>query len=73
MYSDDEPEPETERSKQLRSQLLFSYKVNAATALYLGFSDQSLGYRDQSPDTQDHSLTRETRSFFFKVGYAWVP
>lgn len=56
------PEPETQT---LFTQLLFSYKLNAQTVLFLGYSDNQLGL-------EDVSLTRTDRTFFFKVGYAWT-
>jgi hypothetical protein len=55
-------EPETE---ELFTQLLFSYKLNARTVLFLGYSDNQLGL-------QDVDLTRTDRTFFFKLGYAWI-
>jgi hypothetical protein len=45
------------------SQLLFSYKINPQTMLYLGYSDNHFG-------NQDFSLTQSDRTFFMKVGYA---
>ena len=56
-------EPETER---LFTQLLFSYKINPQTVFFLGYSDNSLG-------SQRIDLTREDRTFFLKLGYAWLP
>jgi len=47
------------------TQLLFSYKLNPQTVLFLGYTDNRLG-------TQDLSLSRTDRTFFFKVGYALV-
>ncbi len=58
--------PVDESTKTLFSQLLFSYKLNPQTVLFLGYSDDSAG--DQRID-----LTRAERTFFLKVGYAWVP
>jgi hypothetical protein len=55
-------EPEVE---DLFTQLLFSYKVNARTVLFLGYTDSRLGL-------QETSLTQTGRSFFVKVGYAWT-
>jgi hypothetical protein len=51
--------------KRFFSQLLFSYKVNPRTVLYLGYSGDHLG---------DHEveLTQANRTFFAKLGYAWV-
>jgi hypothetical protein len=57
-----EVEPETET---LFTQLLFSYKLNARTVLFLGYSDNQLGL-------EEVSLTRTDRTLFFKIGYAWI-
>ncbi|MEA2601691.1 MAG: hypothetical protein QOF89_2683 [Acidobacteriota bacterium] len=54
------------RTESLFSQFLFSYKLNPQTVLFLGYSDTSDA--DQRID-----LTRANRSFFLKLGYAWVP
>ena len=59
----DQVDASTER---LFSQLLFSYKLNPQTVLFAGYSDNARG--DERID-----LTQADRSFFFKVGYAWVP
>jgi|CXWL01.1.fsa_nt_gi hypothetical protein len=53
------------RSKDLFTQLLFSYKVNPRTVLFLGYSDGRRG-------DQDIDLTQDTRSVFLKLGYAWA-
>jgi len=53
------------KSRHLFSQFLFSYKINPQTALYLGYSDNRAGL-------EEVSLTRTDRTFFFKIGYAWV-
>jgi hypothetical protein len=58
--------PVDEKTEQLFNQLLFSYKLNPQTVLFAGYSDNSLG--DERID-----LTRSDRTFFLKVGYAWVP
>ncbi|HEX3532251.1 MAG TPA: DUF5916 domain-containing protein [Thermoanaerobaculia bacterium] len=55
-----------ERTEALFSQFLFSYKLNPQTVLFLGYSDTSAA--DQRID-----LTRTDRTFFLKLGYAWVP
>ena len=49
----------------LFTQLLFSYKLNARTVLFLGYSDNQLAL-----DRVDR--TRTDRTLFFKVGYAWI-
>ncbi len=58
----DEVDP---RTKKLFSQLLFSYKINPQTVLYLGYSDNYFGF-------QGVELTQTDRTFFVKFGYAWV-
>jgi hypothetical protein len=45
------------------SQLLFSYKLNAQTVLFAGYSDNYLG-------TREIDLTQRDRTFFLKLGYA---
>jgi hypothetical protein len=54
------------KTEQLFNQLLFSYKLNPQTVLFAGYSDNSLG-------TERVDLTRDNRTFFLKLGYAWVP
>ncbi|UCD37365.1 MAG: carbohydrate binding family 9 domain-containing protein [Fidelibacterota bacterium] len=51
--------------QHLFTQLLFSYKINPQTVFFLGYSDNHDG-------TPDYSLTRSDRSFFLKLGYAWL-
>ncbi len=55
-------EPDSER---LFTQLLFSYKLNAETVLFVGYSDNRFG-------TLDFDLTQSDRTFFVKLSYAWV-
>ncbi|MGD8895925.1 MAG: DUF5916 domain-containing protein [Acidobacteriota bacterium] len=62
LYTD----PVEPRTRQLFSQLLFSYKVNPQTVLLVGYSDNGSGL-------EDVALTRTDRTFFLKIGYAWVP
>lgn len=54
---------ETEES--LLTQLLFSYKLNARTALLAGYSDGHLG-------TDAFELTRTDHTLFLKLSYAWL-
>ncbi|HEX7185516.1 MAG TPA: DUF5916 domain-containing protein [Thermoanaerobaculia bacterium] len=56
--------------EHLFSELLFSYKLNPQTVLFLGYSDNQLGGEIQ--DGQLIGLTRADRTLFFKVGYALV-
>ena len=58
--------PVDEKTEELFNQLLFSYKLNPQTVLFAGYTDNSFG--DERID-----LTRNDRTFFLKVGYAWVP
>jgi hypothetical protein len=53
------------RSKDLFGQLLFTYKVNPQTALYVGYTDNYVG-------AEDYGFTRAERSLFLKFGYAFV-
>jgi hypothetical protein len=61
-------DPET---RTLFSQVLFSYKVNPQTVLFLGYSDSSVGL--VTPELTRTDLTRNQRTFFLKLGYAWRP
>ncbi len=54
-------------NKELTSQLLYSYKVNAATRFYVGYSDA--GFQNDSYD----SIERTDRALFAKFSYAWLP
>ncbi len=58
---DREVDPE---SREMFSQLVFEYKLNPQTVIFLGYSDNRFG---------DHSLdlTQTDRTFFLKLGYAW--
>jgi hypothetical protein len=49
----------------LSSQVLFSYKLNPQTVLFLGYNDSHYG--DQTVD-----LTQTDRTLFAKIGYAWT-
>ncbi len=51
-------------SRELFNQLLFSYKINPQTVLFVGYSDTAFG----SPSID---LTQESRTVFLKLGYAW--
>ncbi|KPJ60819.1 MAG: hypothetical protein AMJ46_04995 [Latescibacteria bacterium DG_63] len=54
-----------DKEKYVFSQVLFSYKINPQTVLFLGYSDNYYG-------DQEMALTQSDRTFFAKVGYAWV-
>jgi hypothetical protein len=58
-------EPIDAVSRNFSTQLLFSYKVNAQTALYVGYADTHLG-------SSQYGLTQANRTIFAKAGYAWI-
>jgi hypothetical protein len=51
--------------KQFFTQLLFSYKINPRTVLFLGYSDNYFS-------GQRHGILRKDYTLFLKIGYAWV-
>jgi hypothetical protein len=51
--------------EDLFTQLLFSYKLNPQTVLFAGYSDTRLG-------AESIDLTQAGRTFFLKVGYAFL-
>ena len=57
-------------SRHLFNQLLFSYKINPQTVLFLGYSDNHFG--EPSLNSQTTDLTQADRTLFFKVGYALI-
>jgi hypothetical protein len=57
--------PVQPKSQMVFTQLLFSYKINPQTVLFLGYSDNYLGITGID-------ITRTDRTFFIKVGYAWT-
>jgi len=72
-YTDNEREqdlyvrPVQARSKQLTTQLLYSYRFSAATRFFIGYSDA--GFQN---DTYD-SIEKTNRTVFAKFSYAWLP
>ena len=52
--------------RTLFTQLLYAYKVNPQTGIYVGYSEDRLG------DTAT-PLTQSDRTFFVKIGYAFLP
>ena len=59
--------PIQSRSRDLTMQLLYSYKLNAATRFFIGYSD--VGFQDDRYD----SIEQTNRTFFAKFSYAWQP
>jgi hypothetical protein len=57
--------PKEPEDKRFFTQLLFSYKINARTLLFVGYSDNYFG-------SQEFGLTQSDRTFFVKLSYAWV-
>ena len=60
-------------TRRLFSQYLFSYKLNPQTVLLVGYSDNQIGM-PATPlgDSLRLQLGRTDRTFFLKIGYAWV-
>ncbi|WP_063369824.1 carbohydrate binding family 9 domain-containing protein [Pseudoalteromonas luteoviolacea] len=52
--------------KKLSTQLLYAYKLNPETVLFVGYSDS--GYQDD--DLSD--ITKDSKTFFAKFSYAWL-
>ncbi len=57
------------RAKRLFPQLLFSYKLNPQTVFFAGYSGTRVG---GNLDGIDIGLTEADRTFFVKLGYAWL-
>lgn len=66
LYVTQDPADVDPRSEHLFTQLLFSYKLNPQTVIFVGYSDNALADRT-------YDLTRADRTFFLKLGYAWIP
>ena len=60
-------------TRKLFSKILFSYKINPQTVFFLGYSDN---YRNRNYTDErgwlDDSLIQTDRTFFAKIGYAWM-
>ncbi len=60
--------------RRLFSQYLFSFRINPQTVLLVGYSDNQLGLPGAgilTPGTRT-DLAQTDRTFFLKIGYAWV-
>jgi hypothetical protein len=57
--------PLAPEDKTLFTQFLFSYKLNPQTVLFLGYSDNHVGYTGVD-------ILQQNRTFFVKLGYAWL-
>jgi hypothetical protein len=61
-------------TRRLFSQYLFSFKINPQTVLLVGYSDNQAGLPGTELTTPPGrtDLWRTDRTFFLKIGYAWV-
>lgn len=59
--------PVSARNRDIAAQVLYAYRLNPRTGVYLGYSHG--GYSDD--DQRD--LSDRSRSVFLKLGYAWQP
>ncbi len=57
--------PVNAKDEDLFTELLYSYKINPQTVAFVGYSDGRVG-------TETFDLTRANRTFFVKLGYAWL-
>ena len=71
LYQHSDP---SRKFKRLFPQLLFSYKVNPQTVFFAGYSGTRLGgeFRDANDLPIDVGMTEADRTFFVKLGYAWL-
>ncbi len=60
-------DPVDTRTRDVGRQLLYSYKLNPQTVFFLGYSDALIEDDDLS------RLTTTDRTWFMKIGYAWLP
>ena len=58
-------------TRSLLAQVLYAYKVNPQTVLFVGYSDSRLGTLDEALVRTPVALTG--RTLFLKLGYAWRP
>lgn len=65
------PGLETLEDRGLSTRVLFSYKLNPLTVLFVGYSDDRRG--EDPVDGAVVPLTQTERAFFVKLGYAWRP
>ncbi len=63
------PMPVEDKVKTFFTQFLFSYKINPQTVLFIGYSDNYLGF---SAFKTNVDMTQKNRTFFMKMGYAWT-
>ena len=72
IYTDIEREPSSyvkevdARYRALSTQLLYSYKLNPQSVVFVGYSDS--GYQDDDLSR----LEKDNRTLFAKFSYAWI-
>jgi hypothetical protein len=59
--------PVQSKSKTLATQLLYSYRLNAASRFFIGYSDSGFQNDDYN------SIEQTKRTIFAKLSYAWQP
>jgi hypothetical protein len=64
---DNNPSAYSVKDNKLSTQLIYAYKINPQTVFYLGYSDNS--YQDD----RLKNLTRDQRTIYSKISYAWLP
>jgi hypothetical protein len=72
LYRHQTVSPSTQR---LFPQLLFSYTINPQTVFFAGYSGTTFGGTMNDPitgESADVGLTEADRTFFIKIGYAWL-
>ena len=65
-----------EHSRDINTQLIYSYKINPRTALYAGYADGYFGGDvnlgpDGLPAYEFFPVAQTDRTLFLKIGYAW--
>ncbi|MCB1583984.1 MAG: DUF5916 domain-containing protein [Marinicella sp.] len=60
-----EPEDHNKNSRHIATQLIYSYKVNPRTLMFLGYSDAGTEFDDIE------SFVKTDKSLFVKFSYAW--
>ena len=60
-------DPVDDRARNVGRQLLYSYKLNPQTVFFIGYADHHVDEDDFD------ALLLSDRTWFMKIGYAWVP
>ena len=71
-YIEEERDDVDPLSRELFTQMLFSYEINPRTVFYLGYSDNYHNENaSQDPQEREDDLIQTNRAIFTKIGYAW--